>query len=88
MVIDQEDLPEPEAEPEDLGQALDMEIIDSALAKLRPNQQKVLQLHVHEGLTHREIAQVTGFPLGTVKTYARRGLMKLRELLNVGGDQE
>jgi RNA polymerase sigma-70 factor (ECF subfamily) len=52
-----------------------------ALERLSPDQQKVLKLAIHRGLTHDEIAQTTGLPLGTVKTHARRGLIRIRELL-------
>lgn len=52
-----------------------------ALGQLRPEQQKVLRLSVYDGLTHEQIAGVTGLPLGTVKTHARRGLIRLREIL-------
>jgi RNA polymerase sigma factor (sigma-70 family) len=56
-----------------------------ALLQLTNEQQKVLRLSVYEGLSHEMIARSTGLPLGTVKTHARRGLMKLRELLGAGG---
>ena len=49
------------------------------LAKLRPEQQTVLRLAILRGLSHEQIAQATGMPLGTVKTHVRRGLMSLRE---------
>lgn len=55
----------------------------AALLELRPEQQQVLKLAVYHGLTHEEIAQNTGMPLGTVKTHARRGLIRLREVLDV-----
>jgi RNA polymerase sigma-70 factor (ECF subfamily) len=53
----------------------------AALETLSDDQKKVLQLAIHQGLTHDEIAHTTGLPLGTVKTHARRGLMKVRETL-------
>lgn len=52
-----------------------------ALEQLSPEQQRVLRLSVYEGLSHELIARSTGLPLGTVKTHARRGLMRLREML-------
>jgi RNA polymerase sigma-70 factor (ECF subfamily) len=55
----------------------------AALQELRPEQQRVLKLAVYHGLTHEEISQNTGLPLGTVKTHARRGLIKLREVLGL-----
>ncbi|MHC4103272.1 MAG: sigma factor-like helix-turn-helix DNA-binding protein [Planctomycetota bacterium] len=48
----------------------------------------MLKLAIHQGLTHDEIAQSTGLPLGTVKTHARRGLIRVRELLAGTGSQE
>src|SRR5438105_2322200 len=53
----------------------------AALGQLRPEQRRVLELAIDRGLTHEEIARTTGLPLGTVKTHARRGLIRLRELL-------
>jgi RNA polymerase sigma-70 factor (ECF subfamily) len=52
-----------------------------ALGELRPEQREVLRLSVAEGLTHPEIAERTGMPLGTVKAHARRGLIRIRGLL-------
>jgi RNA polymerase sigma-70 factor (ECF subfamily) len=50
---------------------------------LKPAQQKVLELGLLRGLSHSEIAAETGMPLGTVKTQMRRGLMKVREMMEV-----
>jgi RNA polymerase sigma-70 factor (ECF subfamily) len=60
----------------------------AALAELRPEQQRVLKLSIFDGLTHEEIAVRAGMPLGTVKTHARRGLIRLRELLGQGDREE
>ncbi|MFN3330788.1 MAG: sigma factor-like helix-turn-helix DNA-binding protein, partial [Pyrinomonadaceae bacterium] len=54
-----------------------------AFAQLRPQQKQVLHLAVFHGLSHQEIAKVTGMPIGTVKSHARRGLMKVREVLGL-----
>ena len=51
----------------------------SAIADLPADQRRVLELAYFGGLTHQEIAEKTSTPLGTVKTRARLGLMKLRE---------
>jgi RNA polymerase sigma-70 factor (ECF subfamily) len=56
-----------------------------AVAALRPEQRKVLQLAIVHGLSHQEIADATGMPLGTVKTHARRGILAARELLGLAG---
>jgi RNA polymerase sigma-70 factor (ECF subfamily) len=52
-----------------------------ALARLRPEEQRVLKLAIYEGLSHEQIANATELPLGTVKTHVRRGLIRVRELL-------
>jgi RNA polymerase sigma-70 factor (ECF subfamily) len=57
-----------------------------AFETLSPEQQRVLRLSVYEGLSHELIARSTGLPLGTVKTHARRGLMKLRDMLSRGAE--
>jgi RNA polymerase sigma-70 factor (ECF subfamily) len=54
----------------------------SALLALSQEQQRVIRLAVHEGLSHEQIAAATGMPLGTVKTNIRRGLLRVRELLS------
>lgn len=56
----------------------------AALAELRPEQRRVLELTLGEGKTHLEISDSLGMPLGTVKSHARRGLIRLRELLAEG----
>jgi RNA polymerase sigma-70 factor (ECF subfamily) len=56
------------------------------MRNLKPEQQKVLQLSIVQGLSHQEIADATGMPLGTVKTHARRGILQVREFLGLGKD--
>lgn len=51
------------------------------LERLRPEQRQVLELSFDQGMTQQEIAETTKMPIGTVKTHARRGLMRLRQLL-------
>ncbi len=52
-----------------------------ALDQLRPEQRQVLILTTCHGLSHEEVATYTGMPLGTVKAHARRGLLRVREVL-------
>ena len=59
-----------------------------AMRKLRPEQQQVLRLSIVQGMSHQEISQATGMPLGTVKTHARRGLLQVRELMGLGNDPQ
>ncbi len=56
--------------------------VREALAALPDQQQHILHLSYYEGLSQSEIARRLGIPLGTVKARARRGLIKLRELLS------
>jgi RNA polymerase sigma-70 factor (ECF subfamily) len=59
----------------------EVKIAREAMSRLSGPQQKVLGLAIHQGCTHEQIARITELPLGTVKTHARRGLMRIRELL-------
>jgi len=82
------ELPEAlESEGQSLEEAAEIrdeaERAQRALDELRPEQRRVLKLAVYDGLSHQEIATATGMPLGTVKTHARRGLQRVRELLGV-----
>ena len=53
------------------------------MQQLRPQERTVLELSVEQGLSQSQVADRMQLPLGTVKTHARRGLIRLRELLGV-----
>ena len=59
-----------------------------ALEELRPEERQVVLLSVRDGLSHSEIAETTGLPLGTVKSHIRRGLEKVARRLKVGDREE
>lgn len=71
---------EPSVMGDELGRATE------AFERLSAEQRRVLRLSVFHGLSHEKIARATGMPLGTVKTHARRGLIKLRDLLREDSD--
>ncbi|MEM6331467.1 MAG: sigma-70 family RNA polymerase sigma factor, partial [Planctomycetota bacterium] len=52
------------------------------MRQLSQEQQRVLNLGICEGLSQTDIASVTGWPLGTVKSHARRGMQRLRRLVS------
>jgi RNA polymerase sigma-70 factor (ECF subfamily) len=58
-----------------------MEKVRGALAVMPPPQRSALEMAYFEGLTHVEIAEKTGEPLGTIKTRIRAGLLSLRKVL-------
>ena len=51
------------------------------MKELDPQQQHILKLSLHLGLSHGEIARVTDLALGTVKSHIRRGLALVRQKL-------
>jgi RNA polymerase sigma-70 factor (sigma-E family) len=72
-----------DAVPERPGSAPDLdqrETLRRALGTLPPRQRAVIVLRYHEDLTE-ETASVLGIAVGTVKSQARDGLVRLRDLL-------
>jgi RNA polymerase sigma-70 factor (ECF subfamily) len=49
------------------------------LGSLNPQQKKAIELAYFEGLSHSEIAAALHEPLGTVKSWIRNGLLRLKE---------
>ena len=52
------------------------------LKVLAPEQREAVMLAYYEGYTHQELAERMRSPLGTVKSWVRRGLARLRECLD------
>lgn len=63
------------------GAGEDAERIRAAVRELPENQQLILVLSYHEGLTHEAAAEVLGIPLGTLKSRLHAALTALRARL-------
>jgi RNA polymerase sigma-70 factor, ECF subfamily len=61
--------------------------VKTALSNLSPNEKKVLELAYFEGFSQTEIAAKLDEPLGTVKTWMRTGLGRLRSAMKMGPTQ-
>lgn len=59
--------------------------IRTALARIPTEQRQCLELAYFEGMSHREIAEYTETPVGTIKTRLRGGLKKLETVLRTIG---
>jgi len=78
-LIDDEGSSSPELQTPDVVDALaDRLVLADALGQLPIRAQRLITMAFHEQLTHAEIADRTGLPLGTVKSDIRRGLDRLR----------
>jgi RNA polymerase sigma-70 factor (ECF subfamily) len=52
-----------------------------AIEELTPTQRESLELAFFQGLTHVEVSERLGIPLGTAKTRIRSALLRLRDIL-------
>jgi RNA polymerase sigma-70 factor (ECF subfamily) len=55
--------------------------LERALKRLSDGERICITLNHGEGMSHGEIAEMTGLPLGTVKSHVQRGTEKLRKIL-------
>ncbi|HKJ76432.1 MAG TPA: sigma-70 family RNA polymerase sigma factor [Gammaproteobacteria bacterium] len=69
--------------PEDsLAGSEEGRVLRECMKGLSANQQRVLRMSFFEGLTHVELADRMGVPLGSVKTWIRRGMVTIKQCLN------
>ena len=59
--------------------------LETVVARLEADERDLIELAFYKGHSHSELAELTGQPLGTVKTKLRSALGKLRHALK-GGD--
>lgn len=75
-------LPDTPVSPDEaLSAAEQEERVRAVLAELPEEQLSLLQQAFYEGLSHRDIAERTGLPLGTVKSRIRLAFAKMRTRL-------
>ncbi len=55
--------------------------LQACLDAIRPEEARTIRTAFLEGVTYEALALRTGKPLGTVKSWVRRGLLRLRECL-------
>ena len=78
---DEPDLVDPASVEEDAELSLRGAAVRRALSQLPPEQRAALALAFFSGMTHQEISDATGEPLGTIKTRIRLAMQKLRLIL-------
>ena len=72
-------------EPErEIDQARRAEQVRGLMATLPESQRRAIEMAFFDGLSHSEIASALGEPLGTVKSWIRGGLLRLRETMERG----
>jgi RNA polymerase sigma factor (sigma-70 family) len=64
----------------------DRMLVADGLRRLPDATRRLVELAFVDGMTHQEIAEHTGTPLGTVKSNIRRGLIKIRDHMESTND--
>ncbi|MEC9094795.1 MAG: sigma-70 family RNA polymerase sigma factor [Planctomycetota bacterium] len=63
--------------------AEEFSVARKCLDQLRPSEKEVLELSIFHQLSQSKIAEQLKIPLGTVKSHARRGMTRLKEMLSL-----
>lgn len=66
---------------EQVTAGLDRDLVHAAVQALPTEQQQAISMAYFEGRSHSEIAEITGLPLGTVKSRIRLAMSRLRDAL-------
>ena len=86
LPLDFERLPEDPSDTwSEVSNTLDGELLKRCLKLIPEDQRIAIELAYFEGYTQREISELKGIPLGTVKGRIRIGMAKLREILQEMG---
>ncbi len=88
LALEEEASEEDKAFSEDsnaLDSSLDRLLIEEAISKIENKYKSVIVLKYFQDMTTQEIARTLALPEGTVKTWLRRGLGQLKEILNKEG---
>jgi RNA polymerase sigma-70 factor (ECF subfamily) len=77
-----EEIPDPGASPQqDAQNSAERKQLEECMKRLDSRRRSLIRAAFFEGSTYEELALRIGSPLGTVKSWIRRGLMQLRECL-------
>jgi RNA polymerase sigma-70 factor (ECF subfamily) len=67
-------------------ESAEMACVERVMDEMPEQHRSILSMSLYEGYSHSEIADQLDVPLGTVKTRVRRGLMRIREQLEIGDE--
>ncbi len=84
LQVDDIDLEQVDAELGPLGKLLESDmaqVLWQCLQELNDKQRSVILMAFYDGLTHDELAERTTTPLGTIKSWIRRGLQSVKGCL-------
>lgn len=71
-----------------LEDSAEVTCVERVLQEMPEQHRSILSMSLYEGYSHSEIADRLDVPLGTVKTRCRRGLIRIREQLRLGDEED